>query len=127
MSKYLVTYKIPGQFPEGDSESVLPQIIAYLNQGDVELLDFHSTHGDEFDNHEDSTDDVTENATIIEVRLDFIESDDEEENVDLFDGGESVYHYTLEALQTRVSYVAYHYSNGDAPLQKTVIGVEVSK
>ena len=131
MDTYLVIFRIREQleFAKDELESkagLINQIIDKLKQGDVALLDFNRTHNEEIDNHCDSDEDVAEDHTLVEVRLDILEPLDGEDPVDFNDGGEDVYYYTLEALEMRKADVTYIYTCGEEPLQKTIIGIDIA-
>jgi len=119
---YLVEFKVPRQLeslganaPDAD---IIKEILMLLQGGDVEIVDYNPTHEEEFDNHCDDSE-VSENHTIFEIRLKLNEF-----NVDMNDP-ESVYYRVIDLLSLCDASITYNYNCGDAPLQKTVIGIDV--
>lgn len=125
MGRILVTYKYEGQ-PEDTGDGLVKELIGLLQAGGVAMTGWETIHGHEFDHHDDNHEPVLENHTIIEVRLDVNEEGlDPEEQIDWHDGGDDLFHYVLEALELGEPEIMYFYTSGDAPMQKTTIGIEI--
>ena len=129
MSKMLVTFKYQSQLNINTATNytngeLIREIVVLLRDGVVELCSYKPIEGEEFDNPCIDDDLILDNETIMEVRLEIIDAE-EEERIDSHDGGENLYHYVLDALELGEPEVMYFYTNGDIPMQKSVIGIEI--
>ena len=130
MKKMLVTFKYESQlnistalnYTNGE---LINEIVTLLRNGGVAMTNWKDAHDLEFDSPVHHDEPVIENQTIMEVRLEIRNPDHPEENVDFQDGGDALFNYVLDALELGEPEVTYYYTNGEAPIQKSVIGIEI--
>lgn len=98
---------------------IIHELIMLMQIGDsVEIVSFELTHNEEIDNIcDDET--ATANTTEFHVRLQVNEF-----LLDLHDP-EAVYYYVLGQLSHCEPEITYRYSCGEAPLVKTVVGIDL--
>lgn len=130
MDKVMVTFKYESQLntrmaKDYTNGELVKEIVELLRGGGVEMCGYEQIHGEEIDNPCDTDEPVTENHTVMEVRLEINESPDEEEAIDWHDGGDSLFYYVLEALEEGEPEIMYFYTSGEEPMQKSVIGIEI--
>ncbi|ALM50323.1 hypothetical protein AMR72_16385 [Flavobacterium psychrophilum] len=121
--RYLVQLKYEGQLEaveqNASDDHIIKELTMHMQSGDtVALVTYELTHADEIDNHSDQ-DGSNENATYFEIRLLVNEF-----AVDLHDL-ESVYYYIIGQLSHCNAEITHKYYCGEAPLLKTVIGIDL--
>lgn len=117
--KYHEPLEVVPERQDPEHKLLLQRVIELMNAGVIQLGGYERIHAGEIDNHCD-TDTATDNETVIEVRLIVNEF-----STDLNDGGEELYEYVLDDLELCIPNITYAYTCGEAPLQKTVIGIDV--
>ena len=103
-NKLLVTFKYESQLnittaTNYTNGELINEIVTLLRAGGVAMTNWEHIHNFEFDNPTHLDEPVVENHTILEVRLEIFDAPHEEEEIDWHDGGDSLFHYVLEALE----------------------------
>jgi hypothetical protein len=101
------------------------EIVTLLRAGEISMTDWQHSHDLEFDSTFHSAEPVIENHTIMEVRLEIHNPDHPQEAIDFHDGGDDLFHCVLDALELGEPEVMYYYTNGELPMQKSIIGIEI--
>jgi len=130
MENYLVTFKYEGQLNtlgthHHNNPEIIKEIIALLRSGGVAMTNWEITHMEELDNPTDLDETILENHTLFEIRLEVDDREGTDEAIDWHDGGDDLFHYVLDALELGEPEITYFYSCGEAPMQKTLLGVDI--
>ena len=109
--------ELPPIGPDRDN-ALKKNILEAIATQSVVMADYNPTEIKEFDHVEDYSDHITETSTIIEFLIDV--ADDE---LDMHDGGDDIYHYMVDVLELRPVHIAYAWQKEHGALRKTVIGL----
>lgn len=130
MNTLLATFKYESQLNTCTATNytngeLVNEIVTLLRAGSVAMTGWDKGHHLIFDNPGTPDEEVKENHTMMEVRLEIHDSPDGQKSADWHHGGDALFDYVLGALETGEPEVRYFYTNGKAPVQKSVIGIEI--
>jgi len=130
MNNLLVTLKYESQLNTCTATNytngeLVHEIITLLRQGNVAIGGWARNHHIELNTDESSDDPILLNHTLMEVRFEIYDSPDEQENIEWLEGNDTLLNYVIEALEMGEPEVTCFSTKGEAPMQKSVIGIEI--